>query len=306
MPGDFAPVEEENGYIYLYQNGSRVAFMPPGGLYFERTCNAGLSDEIVYMDPEAWKKSIPLFTDEDLREIEANARALHEETEYAVFGGFGKGALSTYGLFAGHTITDWLLLLMTEPDYAGAILRAAAERAVENAELYLQAAGQYIDIIFVSGFDFGIQDRELFRPSIFRELYLPNYKLINDYIHAHCRAKIFFHSCGSIPGIIEDFIAAGVDILNPVQTTAAGMDPAVLKAKYGDQLAFWGGGVDTQTVLPFGTREQVREQVKERIRILGPGGGFIFSQIHNLQPGVPPENIVEMAEAAFEYGRYPV
>ena len=307
MPGGFNPATDEKGVQYILgADGKPVAYMPPGALYFERCCPNGLSDDIVKMDPEVWRKSLPLYTQEELRELEAQGKQLYEETEYAVFGGFCRGALGTYGLFAGHTIADWLLILLSEPDYADEILEATARRAVENAELYLQAVGRYLEVIHVSGFDFGTQDRELFNPEIFRQLYAPHYKTINDYIHSHCRAKTFFHSCGSIADIIEDFVAAGVDILNPVQTSAARMDPEQLKRKFGDRLTFWGGGVDTQSMLPFGNPEAVEAQVKERISIFAPGGGFVFSPVHNIQPGVPPENIVAMMQAVWACGGYPI
>jgi uroporphyrinogen decarboxylase len=307
MPGGFAPETGEDGTLYLKDaQGSRIAFMPQDALYFERTCQTGLSDEVLMADPDEWKKSIPLYSQEELRLLEAQARSLYEDTLYAVLGGFGRGGLSTYGLFAGHTIADWLMLLMTESDYAYSILRATAERAVENLALYLQAVGRYVEIVYVSGFDFGIQDRELFRPELFRALYAPNYRIMNDYVHSHSRAKTMFHSCGSIWNILPDFVEAGVDILNPVQTTAAHMDPAALKEKFGDQLTFLGGGAETQTVLPYGTPDEVKAQVKQRLKIFAPGGGFLFAPIHNIQPGVPTENIEAMIEAFWEYGKYPI
>jgi len=214
--------------------------------------------------------------------------------------------LGSNGIFAGHTIVDWLCLLISDKEYAFSILQVTAERAVENLKLYLQAVGDYLDTIFISGTDFGTQKGELFNPDIFRELYVPNMKLINDYVHKHSKAKTMYHSCGSNFNLIEYFIEAGVDILNPVQTAAANMDPVVLKKKFGDRIVFWGGGIDTQTVLPYGTVENVRDQVKERILALATGGGFVFTQVHNIQHGVPPQNIVAMADAVLEFGKYPL
>lgn len=306
MPGGFNPSVDEKGYIYIDDDkGNHIAFMPPDGLYFERTCHTGMSGDLVKTDPEEWKQSLPMYSDEELSLLEQNAKALFENTEYSICGAFNRGQLSTYGIFAGHTITDWLCTLMTDEDYAYSVLHATAEKALENLEVYLQAVGKYIDIIVISGFDFGIQDRELFKPELFRDLYLPNYKLINDYVHKHCNAKTLYHSCGSNWNLIEYFIEAGWDVLNPVQTTAANMEPEKLKEVFGSRITFLGGGVDTQTILPHGTPEEVREQVKERIRIFAPGGGFIFSPIHNTQYGVPPANYMAMADAAYEYGEYP-
>ena len=307
MPGNFNPVTDENGYIYIKDNrGIPLAYMPPKGLYFERACVTTMSENIVKMHPKAWKESIPLYTDEHLRKLEEDARYLYENTKYSIHGGFLKGALGSNGIFAGHTISDWLCVLMTDKEYAFSILHATAERAVENLKLYLQAVGNYIDTIFVSGTDYGTQKGELFNPEIFRELYVPNIKLMNDYVHKHSRAKTLYHSCGSNFNLIEYFIEAGVDILNPVQTTAVNMDPVILKKKFGDRIVFWGGGIDTQTVLPYGTIEDIRNQVKERIRAFAQGGGFIFTQVHNLQYGVPPQNIIGMVEAVLEFGKYPI
>lgn len=305
MPGDFNPIMDERGYLYINNaEGDAVASMPPNGLYFERTCLTGMSDRIVKTDPEDWRKSLPVYTDEELKELEKNTKELFDNTQYSICGAFNRGQLSTYGIYAGHTIADWMLVLMTDEDYACSLLRAHAENAVENLKIYLQAVGKYLDIIVISGFDFGIQDRELFIPEIFRDIYLPNYKLINDYVHNNCSAKTLYHSCGSNWNLIEYFIEAGWDILNPVQTTAANMDPVKLKEHFGGRITFFGGGTDTQTVLPFGTPQEVIEQVKERMEIFSPGGGFIFSPIHNIQLGVPPENFFAMVDAAYEFGVY--
>ena len=252
------------------------------------------------------RPALPLYTEEELRWLEGNARFLHEYTDWSVHGGFLRGALGRTALFAGHTISDWLCILVTEPDYAGAILRATAERAVENLELYLQAVGDRIDTILVSGADFGTQNGELFDPALFAQLHAPNYRLINDYVHAHSRAKTMFHCCGSIWNLIEQFIACGVDILNPVHTNTRNMQPQQLVARYGGRIVFWGGGVETQTVLPNGTVEDVRNQVRERIGVFGPGGGFVFAAVHNIQHGVPPRNVEAAVQAVLDYGRYPI
>ena len=307
MPGDFNPVIDEKGALILNDaNGNPIARMAKDTLYFEFACGTEMSKEIVKMDPKKWKDSIVLYTDEELKQIAAEAKNLHENTDFAVFGEFGRGGLGSNGLFAGHKVTDWFCILLTEREYADKILQVTAERAVENAKLYLEAVGDSIDIIFVSGTDFGTQRVEFFRPEIWHDLFLPRYKMVNDYIHKNSRAKTFIHSCGSIYNIIEYIIAAGFDILNPVQVTAGNMDAARLKEKFGGRIVFWGGGVDTQTVLPFGTEDEVREQVKERIKIFAPGGGFVFNPTHCIQYGVPPKNLLAAADTAYEYGTYPI
>jgi len=169
-----------------------------------------------------------------------------------------------------------------------------------------QTVGDQASAIYMTGTDFGAQRGPFFSPKIYRDLFLPFHKVLNDWVHKHTSWKTFMHSCGSIRALLDDFIAAGFDILNPVQCSAANMDPIELKRKFGDQITFWGGGVDTQRTLPFGNREDVRKEVRERIRAFGPGGGFIFNAVHNIQSLVPVENVVEMYKTAREYGRYPL
>jgi len=306
MPGSYNPIKDDKGYLRLYDvNGKPMALMAPAGLYYDKDCPTKMSTgDYNFMDPADWKKSIPLYSEEELRLLEKRAKFFYENTDYSVHGGFLKGGLGTNGIFAGQTIGDWMCILISETEYANSILRVTAERAVQNLELYLQAVGKYIDTILISGTDFGAQNGEIYDPDIFKELHRPNYKLINDYVHNNSNVKTMFHSCGSIFNIIEYFIDAGVDILNPVHTSTSNMEPEKLKQMFGDRIVFWGGGVDTQTVLPYGTKDDVIEQVKERIRIFGKGGGFVFAAVHNIQHGVPPQNVEAMIETVMKYGVY--
>ncbi len=308
MPGGFDPVVGADGYIRILDGkGTPIAFMPPTGMYFDNDCpTEGTMGDFTFMDPEKWKRSLPLYSQEELRHLEDQARFLHRNTEYSVHGGFLRGSLGRTALFAGHTISDWLCILISEQKYAHEILHSTAERAIENLELYLQAVGPYIDTILVSGSDFGTQNCEIFNPEVFRELHMPNYRIINEYIHAHSHAKTMFHCCGSIWNIIEYFIECGVDILNPVHTNTKNMEPRKLVERYGKRIVFWGGGVETQTVLPDGSPEEVAAQAAERIRIFGPGGGFIFAAVHNIQYGVPPRNIEAIIRTVLERGEYPI
>ncbi len=175
------------------------------------------------------------------------------------------------------------------------------EPKLANLEKIWGAVGTNVDAVFVCGTDFGTQTSAFCSVATLRELYAPYYKAVNDWIHAHTPWKTFKHSCGSVERFYESFIEAGFDIINPVQCSAAGMDPEMLKRKYGSRLVFWGGGVDTQRVLPFGSAAEVREQVLQRCEIFAPGGGFVFNTIHNVLPEVPPENIVAMFEAVREF-----
>ncbi len=187
------------------------------------------------------------------------------------------------------------------PEYIKEIFELQCEIALKNLELSYQAVGDRIDVVIISGTDFGAQDGPFISPDMFREFYKPFYKKINDWIHKNTPWKTFYHSCGSIFALLDDFVEMGVDILNPVQTSAKDMNPRILKEKYGDKLVFWGGGVDTQKTLPFGSPEEVRNEVTERCRIFGKGGGFVFATIHNIQSNVPIENLIAMFQAVQEF-----
>ena len=184
--------------------------------------------------------------------------------------------------------------------------RVRTETALKNMELLKEYLGDSIDVVGLDGTDYGSQANEMFSPELFEELYVPFLKQQNDWVHAHTSWKTWQHTCGSVAKIIPLLVETHLDILNPVQLSAAGMDPHWLKKEFGGKLTFWGGGVDTQKTLPFGTAEEVRAEVIDRIRILGPGGGFVFNPIHNIQQGTPPENIVAAYDSVLEAGIYPL
>ena len=167
----------------------------------------------------------------------------------------------------------------------------------------MAAVGDVVDVIMV-GDDLAGQAGPLFSPDFYRAYVKPRQKELVQHIRALTPAKIWYHTCGSCVEYIPDLIDNGVDVLNPVQTNALGMDPGELKRKYGERIAFWGGGCDSQHILPFGTPDEVAENVRENIAILKPGGGYVFNNVHNIQAGVPPENIVAMYDAAYEAGFY--
>jgi len=306
VPGGYNPVEED-GYLWIRDvQGRNIARMPKGGLYYDYTQSLSEMRDFEPADLKKWKESQPFFTDEQLRELEVQAKKLHEETDYAICGGFYKSGAAMLPLVAGHSFTEWLCILQTDTDYAYSVVDISTDMALKNLERYIQAVGKYLDIIVVSTSDFGTQQCEMFQPEVWRRVYGPNYRKLNDHVHKYSNAKTFFHCCGSIYNIIPHFIEAGVDILNPVQVSAANMGAAGLKEAFGGKIVFWGGGIDTQSVLPFGTKEEVRQQVKERISVFAPGGGFVFAPVHDIQHGVPPENILAMADAAIEFGGYPI
>ena len=187
--------------------------------------------------------------------------------------------------------------LVGEPEFSRRLLERLAEAVIADLKLYLEAVGAYIQVIGF-GDDLGFQNGPQIDPRLFRSLVKPLLKEIYSTAHSLSPAKVLLHSCGSVYSFIEDFIEIGVDILNPVQTSAAHMDVDTLKQCFGDRIVFWGGGADVQSVLPRGTPEDVRRDVRRRIEVMQPRGGFVFAPIHNLQADIPPENIVAMYETA--------
>jgi uroporphyrinogen-III decarboxylase len=194
-------------------------------------------------------------------------------------------------------ISEWYISTAMRQDYIHAVFEKQAEIAIKNIELINEVAGDVIDVVFVCGTDFGTQTSQFCSTDAYNELYAPYYRRINAWIHANTEWKTFKHSCGAVYPFIDEFIKSGFDILNPVQCSATDMEPQRLKNEFGERIVFWGGGVDTQNTLPFGTPDEVYKEVRERIDIFAPGGGFVFDAIHNVQANTPIENVVAMFSA---------
>lgn len=201
---------------------------------------------------------------------------------------------------------EWYMSTVIRQDYVYKVFERQCELALANLARIYQAVGNRVTVSLVSATDFGMQHGLLVSPKTYRALFMPFHRRVNDWIHGHTTWKTFIHSCGSVVDLIDDFIEAGFDILNPVQCSAALMEPAGLKRRFGERVTFWGAGIDTQHTLPAGSPDEVRAQVRERIKTFGPGGGFVFNTIHNVQPRTPIENVLAMYEAVREYGRYPL
>ena len=199
---------------------------------------------------------------------------------------------------------DWFLDLAADQKLAAALFDAAVENSAALAEGILKVGGDLADVV-ACGDDLGFQNGLIVSPELYRQLFKPRHKKYFDTIKKHTSAFIHFHCCGSIYKILDDLIELGVDAIHPVQVSAKDMDSSILGPEFGDRLSFW-GAIDTQQVLPNGTKEEVKAEVKRRIKDLAPGGGYVLSAVHNIQPEVPVENIIAMYEAAKEYGQYPI
>ena len=318
MGGGFEYDVNEKGDKMVYACGDRnckyALCMPKGGFFFDNLDHFDVPfdmdmDEEDLTPEEDWKEDFQVCSDEDARYWEEESKRLYEGTDYAIMGilgGFGLGdAAWVPGPTVKHpkgirTMADWMAAQLMFPDYVRAVFEMQTEVMLKNLEIYKQAVGNRIQVVWVSGTDFATQRGLFLSKEVFRDLYKPYYCKVNNWIHQNTSWKTFYHSCGCVNDLLDDFVDMGVDCLNPVQFSAMepnGMSPQRLKEKYGDKLVFWGGGVDTQRVLPFGTPEEVREQVSERVRILNQGGGYVFNPIHNVVANVPTENLIAMYES---------
>jgi len=306
-----------DGSLVQYPLGDRnfppSGRMPEGGYYFDVITRQEPIDEN-QLDPKKWvDETYSLFTDEDLKHLEDSSRYYYENTEYALFGNFGGGSFGDIVFVGGphipkpsgvRDIEEWYISHITRKNYLYDIFSLQLEIEMENLKMYHQAVGDRIEIIEINGNDFGSQDGPLIAPEIYRELYKPFHSIMNEWVHEHTPWKTFFHSCGSLTGFLDDFREAGVDILNPVQISAGGNDPELLKKEFGDDFVFWGGAVDAQHTLPFATPEEVRAEVEKNVRTFMPGGGFVFNNVHNIQAEIPMENLLAFFESGRKAGNY--
>ncbi|MBC7958751.1 MAG: methyltransferase, partial [Vallitaleaceae bacterium] len=315
----FNTTVDEKGNTFIYPQGDLSVKpsgkLPKGGYYFDGLVRQEPIDEDHMNGKLDYQDDFEVMNDATLRSIEEQVNYYYNNTDYGInLGNFvaglgdfaplpGPGLKKTKGI---RNVEEWMMAHYLHPEYVKEIFDYQTEIALENLKLLKQAVGNKAQVIQISGTDFGTQQCEIMSPDTYREFYKPYYKKINQWVHDNTQWKTFYHCCGSIVRLLDDFAEIGIDVLNPVQCSAVGMDPKFLKEKYGEKFVFWGGGVDTQKTLPFGTPEEVKKEVLERLAIFTKGGGFVFNAIHNIQGPTPIENILAMFEAVQEFNNKPI
>ncbi|MGZ5453118.1 MAG: uroporphyrinogen decarboxylase family protein [Candidatus Aminicenantales bacterium] len=312
MSGNFKTTKDDNDDTLVFPGGDRSAppsgRLPKNGFFFDTIIRQEPVDDAT-LDPEDNLQEFGPLSEATLDHYEAESRRAGASGRglIASFGGTALGDIALVpapGLKHPKGIRDveeWYVSTLTRRPYVHKVFERQTEIALGNLARLHERVGDQVQAAFICGTDFGTQQSTFCSVAAFRELYLPYYRRINDWIHGHTRWRSFKHSCGAVRSLIPAFIESGFDILNPVQVSAAGMDALRLKEEFGRDIVFWGGGVDTQKTLAFGTPEAVRDEVLERCRIFSPGGGFVFNAVHNIQANVPVANIVAMFEAVQEY-----
>jgi uroporphyrinogen decarboxylase len=304
LPAATAPglsiFEEGDYYAFIDRWGSKLHMPKEGGLYFDWVDFPIKEATLEALDHYAWPRPDPPELNAQLRE---QALSLYENTDYALVGSavIGGGIFEQPARTMG--LEDFLMALVLQPKFANRMMDQITEIYIESCNNYLEQVGDYLQV-FTYWDDVCGQKGWLVSPDIYRNMVKPKQRRLVEAIKSKTNAKIYYHSCGAVFELIPDLIEVGFDALNPVQVSAHGMDSKRLKEEYGKDISFWGGGVDTQYVLPFGTPEEVADEVKRRIDDMAPGGGFVFAAVHNIQAFVPPENIVAAFETALEYGQY--
>jgi hypothetical protein len=312
VPGGFNTEPEPNGDILMYPEDDRSAppsaRMPNGGFYFDTIIRQEPIDENRLNVEDNLEEFGPI-TDEELKHFARRIARLCEQSDRAILANFGGTAFGDIALVPApwlkhpkgiRDVEEWYVSTAARFDYVHELFDRQCEIALANLAKIHDVVGDRVTVVFITGTDFGTQNGPFISRRSYCELYKPFHRRVNDWVHEHTSWKTFIHSCGSIVDLLPDILDAGFDILNPVQCSAAGMDPRTLKDRFGDRITFWGGGVDTQKTLPFGTPEQIRREVHERIDIFGRGGGFVFNPVHNVQAGTPQENLVALYEAVRE------
>ncbi len=312
VPKNFNITRDDAGDIYTYPQGDTSVppsgKMPKGGYYFDAIIRQKTIDDD-NLNVEDNLEEFGVMSEQELmwlkdrvKECETSGRA-----NLAAVPGAGLGDIACVpgpwmkdpkGI---RDISEWYMSTVLRKDYLHELFDKQINIAIENMKHIYSTLGNSIDIAWICGTDFGTQNSTFCSLDTYNELYKSYYQKTNNWIHENTEWKTFKHCCGAVEGFMEGFIESGFDIINPVQWTADGMEPKLLKEKYGDRITFWGGGVNTQSTLPFGKPDQVREEVLRSCEVFAPGGGFVFNTIHNIQAGTPVANVVAMLDALKEY-----
>lgn len=297
-PEGYRPVIEEDGSAYIYVNGVKCARKPSASFYFDLIVHP-------YQDceTEADIDRIPIsdFSEEDLDFLEQEVKMLYETTDKAILLPFGGNIFEAGQMDFGYE--NFYANLLLEPDLMHYYFNRLCESYMRNLEKLLPRVGKYIQVLQF-GDDLGTQQALQVSRETYRDMIFPYHSRQYQFVqNNYPDVKVFLHSCGSIEPLIPDLIDAGVQVLNPVQLSAKNMDPVHLKKEYGKDLCFWGGGANTSQTVTNGSAEDVRRETRALIDIFAPGGGYVFTQVHNIQPGVPAENIVAVYDTALAYRR---
>ncbi len=305
IPEKWNSIKENDDLIVRDQQNNVIARMPQGGFYFESvfTPLSKIEEPSQIENYLTYIESIdrPDYADESMDMIASRARKLYKKTDFAIIANLGLHLLTGGLTLRGYE--NFMMDLVSNKKLAHAILERLVNAHIKKCELYLDRVDQFIQVISVNE-DLGTQQGPMISINCYKEMIWPYQKKLFQFIKKKTGAFLLLHSCGSIYRFIPYFIEAGIDALNPIQVSAAEMDTKKLKKEFGNDITFWGGGCDTQQVLNRGSAKQIEEEVKRRIEDLAPGGGFVFTQVHNIQPDVSPANIMTMIEAFRKYRNY--
>jgi hypothetical protein len=305
--------QNDKGDLFVHPQGDGSAppsgHMPASGYYFDLITRQPSEPGEGGRDPDDNMEEFNEIGDEDLKHIKRQLEQA-QTTGRAIVANFGIVPFVDVGLIQGPTLkqpkgirslTDWLIATVKERDYLHEVFTRQSDLAIWNLRKVYEVVGDEIDVVYLCGYDFGTQSSTFYSKETFDTLFAPYYVKVTGWIHQHTTWKLFKHTDGAIEPFMSRLVDAGIDILNPIQWSAAGMDPQQLKDTYGRALVFWGGGVDTQKTLPFGTPEDVRAEVIEKCEIFAKDGGYVVSSVHNLLPQSPVENVVAFFDAVKEF-----
>ncbi len=313
VPEGFNTDLNPDGSLYQYPSGDKHAppsgVIPPGGYYFDSIIRQEPINER-QLDPDDNLQEFQSIAPLELKHFKTESKRLYETGDRAVIANFGGTGFGDIALVPGpmlkhpkgiRDVEEWYISTAARRDYVYTVFERQCEIALANLAKIAEAVGDRVAVVMMSGTDFGTQRGPFISVATYRDLYQPFHKALNDWVHANTSWKTFIHTCGGVEPLIDGFIESGFNIMNPVPCSADGMGPQRLKETYGDRMTFWGAGVDTQQTLPFGTADEVRAEVLERLEVLSPGGGYVCNPIHNIQPRTPVENVVAMFDAIREF-----